>query len=190
MFKSRIPLQTPISVKLLLSSVLITFLIGWSFSNEASSKEFSQQKNTIVTKTELKNHHTNKKLAQIAKLTHQKVNKYRGSLGLTPLKFNASIAKQAKIHSTKMAQQKVEFSHKGFQGRLKALEDTIDYRSAAENVAYNMGYKNPAEKVVKGWIKSDGHRKNMEGDYNLTGIGVAVNPDGEYYFTQIFILEN
>ena len=188
MFKSRIPLQTPISVKLLLSSVLITFLVGWSFSNEASSKESPQGKSTIATIESKK--HTNKKLVQIAKLTHQKVNEYRASLDLAPLKFDASIAKQAKIHSTNMAQQKVEFSHNGFQDRLKALEDTVSYRSAAENVAYAMGYQDPAETAVTGWIKSDGHRKNMEGDYNLTGVGVAVNPDGEYYFTQIFVLEN
>jgi uncharacterized protein YkwD len=29
----------------------------------------------------------------------------------------------------------------------------------------------------------------MEGNYNLTGIGVAKNAEGEYYFTQLFILE-
>jgi uncharacterized protein YkwD len=30
----------------------------------------------------------------------------------------------------------------------------------------------------------------MIGDFNLTGIGVAKNRAGEYYFTQIFIKEN
>ena len=53
-----------------------------------------------------------------------------------------------------------------------------------------MGYQDPVSTAVDGWIKSDGHRQNMEGNYNLTGIGVAMNPQGEYYFTQIFILKN
>jgi uncharacterized protein YkwD len=29
----------------------------------------------------------------------------------------------------------------------------------------------------------------MEGNFNVTGIGVAKNDKGEYYFTQLFILE-
>jgi len=41
--------------------------------------------------------------------------------------------------------------------------------------------------AVKGWINSPGHQKNMVGDYNLTGIGIAKNNVGEYYFTQLFV---
>jgi uncharacterized protein YkwD len=33
--------------------------------------------------------------------------------------------------------------------------------SFSENVAYNMGVKNPSECAVDGWINSPGHRKNM-----------------------------
>jgi uncharacterized protein YkwD len=39
--------------------------------------------------------------------------------------------------------------------------------------------------AVDGWIKSDGHRKNMEGQFLiLTGTGLR-NAKGEYYFTQL-----
>ena len=93
------------------------------------------------------------------------------------------------MHSQNMAQQQVKFSHQGFESRIEAIEDYISYRSAAENVAYNEGYSTPAERAVTGWIKSDGHRQNSVGDYNLTGIGIAQNERGEYYFTQIFIKE-
>jgi uncharacterized protein YkwD len=58
---------------------------------------------------------------------------------------------------------------------------------AAENVAANIGYKNPAREAVEGWKNSQEHRKNMLGDYDLTGIGVARSPQGLYFFSQIFL---
>lgn len=190
MFKSRIPLQTPIVVKLLLSVALVTFFAGWTFSSEASSQESPQRDSTIAVKSEFKNNQTNRNLNKIAKLIHQQVNQHRASLNLAPFSFNALISEQATAHSLNMAQKIVEFSHDGFQSRVDALEDIISYSKIAENVAYNMGYQNPVDTAVTGWIKSDYHRKNIEGNYNLTGIGVATDPNGEYYFTQIFILEN
>ena len=120
---------------------------------------------------------------------HQQINQYRQSLNLAPLSLKDRISRQAEIHSQNMAQQEVKFSHQGFESRLEALKDDISYRSAAENVAYNQGYGNPAERAVTGWIKSEGHQQNIVGDYNLTGIGIAQNQRGEYYFTQIFIKE-
>ena len=77
-------------------------------------------------------------------------------------------------------------SHSGFDRRIEAL--SISYRSAAENVAYNQGYRDPVKQAVEGWIESEGHRQNLTGNYNLTGIGAVKNQQGEYYFTQIFIL--
>ena len=129
------------------------------------------------------------KLAALAQLTHQKINEYRASLALAPLELNSQISEQARIHSENMANKTVAFSHNGFQQRMEVLKSTLAYRSAAENVAFNMGYDDPVTKAVQGWIGSIGHRQNMEGNYNLTGIGVAKNQEGEYYFTQIFILE-
>ena len=70
----------------------------------------------------------------------------------------------------------------------EAIAKAIAYSAAAENVAYNSGYSDPATQAVQGWLKSTGHRQNLEGNYNLTGIGIAKNAKGEYYFTQIFIL--
>lgn len=118
---------------------------------------------------------------------HQQINQYRQSRKLPPLKLDARISQQAKIHSQAMASGKVPFSHQGFETRVAAIRRQINYRAAAENVAYNQGYANPAKQAVEGWIKSQGHRVNIEGQYNLTGIGVVKNAKNEYYFTQIFI---
>jgi uncharacterized protein YkwD len=86
-----------------------------------------------------------------------------------------------------MASGQVPFSHQGFEERVRLSTKSIPFRSAAENVAYNQGFSDPGRQAVQGWIKSSGHRKNMEGNFNLTGIGVSKNARGEYYFTQIFI---
>jgi hypothetical protein len=51
------------------------------------------------------------------------------------------------------------------------------WSAAAENVAY--GYA--ANDVTNGWMNSDGHRKNILGDFNSVGIGIK---DG--YYTQVF----
>lgn len=125
---------------------------------------------------------------QIEQEIYQQVNQYRQSQNLPPLQPNATITKQARLHSQAMADGSVSFSHQGFDNRVKTISQTLPYRSAAENLAYNQGHSNPAEAAVQGWIESDGHRRNMVGNFNLTGVGVAQNESGEYYFTQIFIL--
>ena len=84
-----------------------------------------------------------------------------------------------------MGQGTVPFSHQGFQERVSAVG--IPYKSAAENVAYN-NYSDPATAAVEGWIASEGHRRNIEGHFDLTGIGVFRNEKGTYYLTQLFML--
>ncbi|MGA7937485.1 MAG: CAP domain-containing protein [Kovacikia sp.] len=118
---------------------------------------------------------------------YTQINQHRSSRGLLPLTLDTRISAQARTHSQAMASGSVPFSHNGFQERVKAIARTIPYTSAAENVSYSKGYQDPATQAVKGWLKSPGHLKNIEGKYNLTGIGVAQNAKGEVYFTQIFI---
>jgi uncharacterized protein YkwD len=40
---------------------------------------------------------------------------------------------------------------------------------------------------VQGWLNSPGHLKNIQGDFDLTGIGVVKTAQNRYYFTQLFI---
>lgn len=130
------------------------------------------------------------KLAQASSLeqaVHDQVNQYRASKGLSPLKLDARISEQARQHSQAMANKQVPFGHQGFDQRVRAIARVINYQKAGENVAYNQGYRDPVRTAVSGWIKSTGHRQNMEGAFNLTGIGIAQNSRGEIYFTQIFI---
>jgi uncharacterized protein YkwD len=121
--------------------------------------------------------------------THRQVNQYRISRNLPPLRLDPSISQVARIHSQNMAKKKASFSHDGFEKRVKEIGKNHAYQAAAENLAFNQGFVDPVTVSVQGWIKSPGHRKNMEGEFNVTGIGVAKNAEGEYYFTQLFILE-
>ncbi|MBD2409874.1 alkaline phosphatase [Nostoc calcicola FACHB-389] len=124
------------------------------------------------------------KPTELEKSVFEQINQYRASKGLPKLTLNPSITRQARIHSQNMARGKTPFSHQGFEGRVKAVP--IRYNSAAENVAFNRGYSDPAAEAVTGWIESPGHLKNIKGNYNLTGIGVATNNQGEVYLTQLF----
>lgn len=114
----------------------------------------------------------------------QHVNEYRQTKGLTPLQMNTVISAAAERHSKAMADKTTAFGHDGFENRVKAIRAQLGLiRSSAENVAY--GNLN-AREVVNGWIKSPGHRKNIEGRFSLTGIGISRNKNGIIYFTQIF----
>jgi uncharacterized protein YkwD len=126
-----------------------------------------------------------KVLTQLERSVFEKINDYRRDHRLNPLIINERIVKQARIHSRNMAENKVGFSHSGFNERVQNTR--INYRSAAENIAYNQGTADPAAVAVDGWIKSEGHRKNIEGDFNQTGIGVIQSRSKRCYFTQLFI---
>ncbi|MGB6299712.1 MAG: CAP domain-containing protein [Rivularia sp. (in: cyanobacteria)] len=126
-------------------------------------------------------------VAAMEKSVHRQINQYRRKKGLPALKLDSKISKIAREHSKRMADKKVAFGHNGSSSRYNKISKIVKYRGVAENVAYNMGYRNPGENAVKGWIKSSGHRRNIEGKYQVTGIGVAKNSKGEYYFTQLFV---
>jgi len=124
-------------------------------------------------------------IAGLEQSVFKQINQYRRSIGLQPLQIDSRMTNQAKRHSQDMANAKVPFGHDGFHDRVKAI--AIPYSGAAENVAFNQGYSDPATQAVQGWLKSPGHLTNIKGNYNLTGIGVATNSKGEIYFTQVFL---
>jgi uncharacterized protein YkwD len=113
------------------------------------------------------------------------VNEYREHRGLCDLAMADVICKEAETHSCNMACDKVPFSHDGFDERADRIRRQIKPVNAwAENVAYGA---ESAKEVVEMWLHSPGHRKNIEGKYNMTGIGIAKSRGGSLYFTQIFV---
>lgn len=115
------------------------------------------------------------------------VNRYRTTRGLPALAFDARIAREARRHSAAMAAGARPVGHGGFDDRIAALHRVLPFRRSAENVALNHGYRDPAAQALRGWLDSRGHRANIEGRYDVTGIGVVRNRAGEIFFTQIFV---
>lgn len=128
---------------------------------------------------------TNVNIAALESSILSQINSYRASKGLPAFSRNTAIDTESRKHSQNMANGSVPFSHNGLADRIKATR--IPWSGYAENVAYNKGHSDPATVAVKGWLNSPGHKRNIEGKYNQTGIGVAVNAKGEIYFTQIFL---
>ena len=112
---------------------------------------------------------------------HNQIDRYRQSLDLPPLIIDPTISAQARAHSQEMAQA----------GTLSHTMDSVDrqrkYPTAAENIATTQDHPDPDRIAVQDWIASPAHQQHILGNYNLTGIGVAKNAQGEYFFTQIFI---
>ena len=112
------------------------------------------------------------------------VNLHRKSIGRKALELNNVESSLAVQHSINMASYKTPFGHDGLNERAKIISKKIGRISmAAENVASG---DMTAKEVVEGWLNSPGHKRNIEGDFTLTGIGVAKNNKGIIYYTQIF----
>jgi uncharacterized protein YkwD len=111
------------------------------------------------------------------------VNEDRKEKGLPLLKMNEMESSLAYKHSRDMASGKVRFGHDGFNSRAKAIQKALGSSMIGENVASG---QMTAREVVEGWLNSPGHKRNIEGNFTLTGIGYARDRKGNIYFTQIF----
>ncbi|MGB3493969.1 MAG: CAP domain-containing protein [Elainellaceae cyanobacterium] len=115
------------------------------------------------------------------------VNQYRIDQGLSPLQLDDRISVYARQHSEAIATRQISFGHGGFSDRVDRIGREIRYRRIGENVAFNQGMMNPAQRALRGWLNSSTHRDNIGGRYQLTGIGVARDRAGGFYITQIFL---
>jgi uncharacterized protein YkwD len=111
------------------------------------------------------------------------VNEHRNSLNLEPLQPIAEISVEAESHNYYMLEVG-KVSHDNFGVRYENLVETIGAKAVSENVGY--GYRT-AEAVVNAWLKSDGHKKNIEGNHSHFGVSVVDDVEGRNYFTNIFI---
>ena len=126
--------------------------------------------------------------ATLEREMHQLVNQHRARRGLPALQYDERVAEIAREHSAAMASRARPFGHAGFDQRGAAIGRFLPYRGLAENVAYDgRGGANLSSLVVEGWIGSAAHRQNIEGAYEVTGIGVARDRQGVAYATQIFV---
>ncbi|WP_066392528.1 CAP domain-containing protein [Neobacillus mesonae] len=111
-------------------------------------------------------------------------NQERAKNGLPGLKVDVELSKMAHEKSRDMSTNSY-FDHTSptYGSPFDMMKQYgISYRYAGENIA--MGQKTP-EEVVKAWMNSEGHRKNILSP-NFTHIGVGYVSQGNYW-TQEFI---
>ncbi len=122
----------------------------------------------------------------------QEVNRLREEKGLCRLKLNPKAQAAARNHSLDMARLGY-FSHRDLEGRL--VDERLrrvnlgPWKGIAENIAKCGVSSNVAQQTVDGWTKSPGHARNMfNPQYNETGIGAVLDPDGDVLFCQVFVV--
>lgn len=119
------------------------------------------------------------------------INQKRAENGLRALTWSDELENLARVHSESMAQF-AYFSHRDRNG--KVVSDRADnsglrkWRAIGENIAFNRGFADPIAKAVDLWLNSASHRHNlMSASWKESAVGVAIAPDGSYYFTQVFL---
>ena len=122
------------------------------------------------------------------------INRQRAAAGLDQLVWRDDLASLARIHSEDMA-GRLFFSHRGSDGSM--IDDRAEkfglhrWLAIGENIAFTRGYDDPASFAVDRWMESTSHRENLlDKRWKETGVGVAILPDGTYYFTQVFLLRD
>ena len=126
--------------------------------------------------------------ADLEHRVHRLVNEHRVTQGLKPLAFSLEVSAIARRHSRDMASGRVGFGHGGIESRRQEIIASIAQAGVGENVAMVPKRSSHAgSAAVSNWLESPGHRRNIEGSYDLTGVGIAQGPAGEYYFTQLFV---
>ncbi|MFC5730380.1 MULTISPECIES: CAP domain-containing protein [Nocardioides] len=116
----------------------------------------------------------------------QLTNRHRSAKGCAPLRARYSLRRSARTHTKTMARHN-EMSHQlPGEPRFSIRITRAGYRSwrlVAENVA--RGFDSP-EEVVKAWLASPGHRRNMLNcRLRDLGVGVVVS-NGQLWWTQNF----
>src|SRR5215813_4849214 len=127
-------------------------------------------------------------LTALERQVHELVNAHRTAMGLAPLAYSEEVAASARQHSRDMAMGYVGVGHEGAEIRRQSLSGTMNFSRFAENVGAN-NYDGAAAPgtAVSEWLRSSGHRKNIEGNFTVTGVGMAHAGD-TFFFTQIFLL--
>jgi uncharacterized YkwD family protein/spore coat assembly protein SafA len=114
-------------------------------------------------------------------------NRERAKAGLPALRPDWQVSRVAR-HKSQDMRDKGYFSHTSPTygspfNMLKAYD--VTYRAAGENIAQGQP---AASDVVRAWMNSEGHRKNiLSRNYTHIGVGYVAGGSGRHYWTQMFI---
>jgi len=173
-------------------SLLLTAFL--SAANSQSNSTTDTREFQVAAYTRVRTAKPTEATVSIERQAFDLINKKRSEIGLALLTWNDELAEVARVHSQDMAEQKF-FSHKGSDGTM--VDDRADkfgiknWSAIGENIAFERGFENAAEFAVERWMESPAHKQNLlDQRWKETGMGVAILPDGTYYFTQVFLLRD
>ncbi len=130
-------------------------------------------------------------LTGIEQTIFEGINFQRASIGLAALEWDPVLCRTAREHSRRMLDAHF-FSHQDpVYGDLACRLNFagVAWSRCAENVFRENGYTDPAAIAVVEWMYSPGHRDNLlTAEFRLTGVGVAMDPDGTFTATQQFLI--
>lgn len=120
-----------------------------------------------------------------------RVNAERAKIGKAKLCYNRKLQTAAQLHSEDQVRMN-KMSHTGSDGSTLGSRVTAQgfkWNGIAENVAAG---QRDVESVMNSWMNSDGHRRNVLGDYKFFGMGYAYGASTSYkqYWTQNFANSN
>ena len=163
-----------------------------SATNTTTTQPTSQPVNTACYKAE-------DFICKVERLITEKTNKYRQSRSMKPLTLDSKISFVARDWSKKQSNSG-SIGHSGFPSARQSVYRTEFNESRSlngENVAYtgmvgrtsqqdDTAAERIAEEFATMWWNSSGHRRNMLGNFQNIGVGVAQRSNGAWYATQIF----
>lgn len=158
---------------------VMMFVVMLITMNSCSADTAEASDDTITVATPSTNYNYNDSELETMKL----INDYRISIGLNALQQINYISYKCEEHNKDMIAVNA-ISHNGFVARSEDIMKALSAKKIGENVAYN--YKT-AQAVLTGWLNSEGHKENIEGDYTHFGLSVTTDASGKKYYTNIFV---
>jgi uncharacterized protein YkwD len=97
------------------------------------------------------------------------MNQVRLAHGVQPLRADGRLERAARSHSSKMLSAGI-FFHGAFNARIRSAG--VRARRLGENLAWGVGRQSRASAIVRMWLASPGHRRNLlDGGFRQVGVG-------------------
>jgi uncharacterized protein YkwD len=155
-------------------TAVLCFMVSCTAEDSASAEETSENLPIVL----------NYDYSPVELETMTLINNYRLSIGLKALEKINHVSHKSEEHDNYMIANNV-VNHNDFEARSANIIKVLHAKNVSENIAYNY---NSAKGAFDAWLKSEGHKQNIEGDFTHFGIAIRENPaNGKKYYTNIFV---
>jgi uncharacterized protein YkwD len=161
-----------------LNLIRVLLIVAVLFTMSSCSSDSSEDPNSSIAPHRAMSYTYNS--AEIE--TMALINAHRVSIGLNELKEINHISYKSEEHNQYMIANNV-VNHNDFVSRSENIIQVLGAKSVSENIAYN--YNSP-QAALDAWLKSPGHKANIEGNFTHFGLAIQVNAVGKKYYTNIF----